>query len=572
MLTLRLKVIAASCLFLVTAVYGQTNKLVIPETLVGPTFNLTMAPSTHEFTPGVLTQTLAFNGSYLGPTLIFESQSDIELNVLNQIGEATTVHWHGMHVSPENDGGPHTVIADGSTWRPAFTVLDRATTFWYHPHLHHKTNEHVYRGLAGMIIVRDPVEAALNLPRTYGVDDIPVIIQDRQFDPSGQFVFNAGGVGAGGNTVLVNGTIDPYVELGAGVVRLRLLNGSNGRIYQIGLQNNKTFFQIGTDGGLLEQPNPLTRLRLAPGERSEILVDLSGLDGQTISLMSFSSELVRGEPGGVVMGPGPPPRPDDINGTDFQILEIRVSGTTGVLTIPDQLVTIDRIEESSANRTRPMLLNRLGDIDVINGVAMDLSVINEVIELGDTEIWSIQNVTGIPHPFHIHDIQFQILDRAGAPPEAFEAGWKDVVLVYPGEVVRFITKFEDFADPDTPYMYHCHFLGHEDLGMMGQFLVIDPDATVIERKDGPNRSFSLSSYPNPTTDWTTITYQLEKRARVKIVLYDALGREIKTMFEGWRDAGQNESIWKADGMGSGTYLIQITVDGKSRSLPVHIQR
>ncbi len=538
----------------------------------GPTFDLTMAPSTHEFTPGIATSTLGFNGSFLGPTLIFESQSAIQLNVSNQIGEATTVHWHGMHVAPENDGGPHTVIADGTTWRPAFTVLDRATTFWYHPHLHHKTNEHVYRGLAGLIIVRDPIEAALSLPRAYGVDDIPVIIQDRQFDRDGQFVFNAGGVGAGGNTILINGTIEPFVEVGAGVVRLRLVNGSNGRVYHIGLQNNRTFFQIGSDGGLLEQPNELTRLRMAPGERTEILVDLGNLDGQTVGLWSYSSELVRGEPGGVAVGPGPPPRPEDISGTDFQLLELRVSGSTSVTSIPSQLVSIERMEEASANRTRPMILNRLGDIDVINGVAMDLSVINEVVELGDTEIWSISNATGLPHPFHIHDVQFQILDRAGSPPSASESGWKDVVLVYPGETVRFITKFEDFADPDTPYMYHCHFLGHEDAGMMGQFLVIDPNATAIERGGLPDDSFTLSSYPNPTTDWTTIAYRLEQRSQVKISLFDALGREIKTLFEGWRDAGENESIWKAQGVVSGSYFIQVEVNGIPRSLPVLIQR
>jgi len=153
-----------------------------------------------------------------------------------------------------------------------------------------------------------------------------------------------------------------------------------------------------------------------------------------------------------------------------------------------------------------------------------------------------------------------------------ESGWKDVVLVYPGETVRFITKFEDFADPDTPYMYHCHFLGHEDAGMMGQFLVIDPNATALERSVFPNESFSLSSYPNPTTDWITIAYRLEQRSNIKISLFDALGRELKTLFEGWRDAGDNESIWKADGVVSGTYFIQISVNGIPRSLPVHIKR
>jgi len=352
--------IAATVLCLVTLqASAQTNSLFIPNVLNGPVFDLQMAPSTHEFTPGIQTATLGFNGSFLGPTLILEKGNQIQINVTNHIGEATTVHWHGMHVAPKNDGGPHTVIADGQTWSPAFEVLDRATTFWYHPHLHHKTNEHVYRGLAGMIIVRDPVEAALNLPRTYGTDDIPVIIQDRRFSPDGQFVFNGGGVGESGNSILVNGTLSPFVELGEGVNRLRLLNGSNARVYSIGFDDNSTFYQIGSDGGLLEAPVPLTRLRMAPGERAEVLIQLPAGINSTRTLMSYSSELVRGEPGGVPAGPGPGGN-GSLDGTDFPILEIRVSGTSTITSIPDALTTITRMTDADADRIRPMVLNNTG--------------------------------------------------------------------------------------------------------------------------------------------------------------------------------------------------------------------
>jgi len=205
-------------------------------------------------------------------------------------------------------------------------------------------------------------------------------------------------------------------------------------------------------------------------------------------------------------------------------------------------------------------------------VELDLNVINEIITLGDTEIWTVSNLTGGPHPFHIHDIQFQILDRNGVAPTASEAGWKDVVLVYPGETVRFITTFEDFADPDTPYMYHCHFLGHEDGGMMGQFIVLDPNATAIERSVFPEGDFLLSNYPNPFTDWTTISYSLEKRSNIRISVYDALGREVKTLFEGVRDAGPNETIWKAEDVSSGTYFVQIEINGIPRSHSIQIQR
>lgn len=440
--------------------------------------------------------------------------------------------------------------------------MDRATTFWYHPHLHEHTSEHVYRGLAGMIIVRDPIEAALDLPRTYGIDDIPVVIQDRQFNQQRQFVFQEGGVGQQGSTIVVNGTVDPYVELAPGINRLRLLNGSNARVYQIGLESDATFYQIGSDGGLLEAPVALNRLRMAPGERAEILLDLTGLGGSSIRIMSFSSELTRGEPGGVRGAGGPPPPPGDIDGSDFPVLEIRVSsgGTTATTTLPSSLVEMEEMLEEDADRIRPMLLNNTapgpGGRLAINGVELDMNVINEIVTLGDTEIWELTNRTGGPHPFHIHDVQFQLLDRSGEAPSPSEAGWKDVVLVYPGETVRFITKFEDFANPAIPYMYHCHFLGHEDGGMMGQFIVIDPNATAIEEVLIPDE-IGIATYPNPSVDWTTISWSQETRGHVRLEIFDMLGRSVSLLFDGQREAGSNESIWKTGNVPSGVYVVSL---------------
>ena len=298
MIMMARSLIVAFLLLSASYVQAQTNPLHIPPTLEGPTYNLTMHRTTHVFRNGVETDTYAFNESYLGPTLIMNEGEDIQINVNNRIGEATTVHWHGMHVSPENDGGPHTSFEDGETWRPTFTVLDKATTFWYHPHLHHKTNEHVYRGLAGMIIIRDDEEAALDLPRTYGVDDIPLILQDRQFNRQGQLVFNEGGAGAGGDVMVVNGTIEPYADVPAQVIRFRVVNGSGARVYNLGISDNREFYQIGSDGGLLSAPVALNRIRLAPGERAEFLLDLGGDENETLELVNYASGLNRGEPGG----------------------------------------------------------------------------------------------------------------------------------------------------------------------------------------------------------------------------------------------------------------------------------
>lgn len=546
----------------ITWVHAQTNPLHIPPTLEGPTYNLTMHRTTHTFMDGIETNTYAFNESYLGPTLIMNEGDDIQINVTNEIGESTTVHWHGMHVSPANDGGPHTAFEDGVTWSPAFTVLDKATTFWYHPHLHHKTNEQVYRGLAGMIIIRDDEEALLDLPRTYGVDDIPLILQDRQFDRRGQLIFNAGGAGAGGDVMVINGTLDPHLEVPAQVVRFRVVNGSGARVYNLGFDDNRMYQQIGSDGGLLSAPVALNRIRLAPGERAEFLVDLGSDENQTLELVNYASELNRGEPGGTGgggMGVNP------LDGTDTAFLSIRVgaTGNVPVTSIPGALVTVTRIPEVEAVRTRPIRLDGGGrgpdgpSPFTINGVSMDLTVINEVVNLDDTEIWELTNMTNTPHPFHIHDIQFYILDRNGQLPAPNEQGRKDVVLVYPNETVRFITTFDDFADPDIPYMYHCHLLGHEDAGMMGQFIVINNNNTSTEDPTPQSQSISTSSYPNPFTHQTRFAYTLPQRSDMRIEVFNVLGQRVKTIFEGTRGAGTYELIWKSGNLPGGTYLIQL---------------
>jgi bilirubin oxidase len=330
-----------------------------------------------------------------------------------------------------------------------------------------------------MKIVRDEEEAALALPRTYGTDDIPLIIQDRSFQADGAFE-----IGPLGEKMVVNGVLEPWVSLPAQVVRLRALNASNQRTYVLGMSDNRPMQLIGTDLGLLEAPVGATRLQLAPGERFEILLDLGADEGGTLSLMSYASELemgISGAGGGNGTGGGNGhggAAATVLDGADFQILEIQVGAATenAVTTIPTSLVALSRWTEEEATVTRRMVFDggEQGDPFTINGVAMDPEFINETVTLDTVEIWELENTTMMAHPFHIHDVHFFILDRNGVPPAATEAGPKDVVLVKRDETVRFITQFRDHADPEVPYMYHCHILPHEDEGMMGQFLVVAP--------------------------------------------------------------------------------------------------
>lgn len=482
------------------------QELFIPDTLSGENINLTIQEGQVQFFSGGLTQTYGINGNFLAPTLLLNQGQQVSMHVNNTLADSTTIHWHGMHVSSENDGGPHTPILPNTIWSPTFTVLDPASTYWYHPHLHHKTNNHVQRGIAGMIIVRDNDEAILNLPRTYGLDDIPVILQTKGFDGNNQIVVET----ALDTTLMVNGTIRPYKNLPAQIVRLRILNGSSERVYNLGLSNGQSFVLIGTDGGLLTAPVTLNRLKVSPGERAELLIDLSTLNGETLFLKSFGAQLSNAiygasQPG---MGAGqviPNYAQNPLNGSNFNLLEIRVVAQTSnpVLTIPTQLIADIpwTVAQSNFSRTvtfSPLVMgpNAINGPFLFDMMTFDMMMINHYIPLDNIEIWTLQNNTPISHPFHLHNVPFYILDINGVPPPAELAGRKDVVLVPAGQgTVRFITKFTDFANDSIPYMYHCHMLTHEDGGMMGQYVVQSPNSQIEEMN---TLSFSIS--PNPVLD------------------------------------------------------------------------
>jgi FtsP/CotA-like multicopper oxidase with cupredoxin domain len=343
-----------------------------------------------------------------------------------------------------------------------------------------QTGEQVLRGLAGLFLIEDAETQALRLPSEYGVDDIPLIIQDRRFNPDGSFEYLStmgdAEVGYQGDVILVNGTVDPYLELSRQRTRLRILNGSNSRIYLLGRSDGADLMVIGADGGLLERTARMKRVKLAPAERIELLVDMQ--PNQTVTLMSYppvagatgSSMFVRGAQG---------------NGDTFPIVELRAGRLEAAnISMPERLIRVPSWTPAQAARTRTFtldmttmslrrrpLLTMEGPMG-INGRSMDMKRIDVRVPLGSIEIWQIENATTLPHPLHIHDIQFRVLDRDGAPPQPHEWGLKDTVLVESGSKVRVIAEFADFADPVHPYMFHCHNLEHEDAGMMGQFVVV----------------------------------------------------------------------------------------------------
>lgn len=525
--------ITAWCLTGIHTANAQTA-IPIPDTLSGTSITLTMHQDSVQLFPGKLTQTLAFNQyAYLGPTLILNNGQNVSITVNNQISDTTNVHWHGLHVSPTNDGGPHTMIMDGMSWNPKFTVLDKASTYWYHPHFHGKTAEHAIKGAAGMIIVRDNDEAQLNLPRKYGVDDFPIVVQSAQLDSNNQFM----PFGMQDSTVFVNGVranygYSTYLNVPAQVVRLRLLNAAGERTFNFGFTGNMPFKIIGSDGGLLSAPVNANRIRVSPGERYEILLDLSAMNGQSVYLMSYGSELPTGVQGGptMPMSGGSPPMDSPLNGVDYNILLLNIGSPTAnpVTSIPTTLIPVIPIPASQSNITRTIEMTAIDMMAMdgpffFNQQLFDMERIDYYIPIDNTEIWELTNSTMVAHPFHIHDVQFYVLDRDGNLPPVYERGRKDVVFVLPQETVRFITKFETFTDTIVPYPFHCHILMHEDDGMMGQFMVVPAGFTGIN--DNFVLTQSIKVFPNPSSSF--LQFELPENELVSYRITDMSGKVVQ---------------------------------------------
>lgn len=429
----------------------QQNKLKLPvileDTNADPgvaEFSLEAQEGRTEFAEGFPADTIGYNGSYLGPVIRFSNGEKVTINVKNSLGFPTTLHWHGLVVDGEMDGGPHQGIMPGESWSPSFTIDQPAATLWYHPHLMGSSADQVYFGLAGLIYVDDQVSENLNLPDDYGVNDIPLIVQDRSFSSEGNLDYRTSMMGVvPGDTILINGTLNPYLDVNRENVRLRILNASNSENFNFRLSDDRSFLQIASDGGFLEKPISQESLVLAPGERAEIIVDFTKAGRDNISLMNENAP----------------------------ILDFNISGKEIAASIPVSLSDAAAIPDGVNPRVRVFELQNMGTTGTINGRSFDMDRIDEEVPLNETEIWVIRNLGGMMqtsgHPFHVHGTQFQIISRDGNEPPLAERGWKDTVFVKTGEEVRIKVRFSKVG----VFMYHCHILEHEDGGMMGQFRV-----------------------------------------------------------------------------------------------------
>lgn len=494
-----------------------------PSPAFTPDLDITLraAPSEIQLLPGPLTKVWTYQatvnsgnaaavqpipGSYLGPIIRVRTGQKLRVtfeNALPDPAQSSIIHWHGLHTPANVDGHTSAMVKPGERYVYEFTVTERAGTYWFHPHPHGTIGQQVIMGLAGLFLVSDQEEDKAGLPS--GAYDIPVVIQDRTFNDENQFVYspdpNSQMMGFLGERVLVDGVPDLSLDLATRAYRLRLLNGSNSRIYKLAWDTGTPLTVIGTDGGLLEQPVTRSFVMLAPGERIELWADLREVPvGTTLTLVSQTfegaegggtSDGMRGMSHGTMGGMGNGNAP--ALGAALDILRVRVTTTEAeTLTLPARLSTIQRHKlEDAINKDtpRPVALSLKGMQWRINGktFVMDEVAPEEIVRLDTLEVWEIINETnpgemmdpmGMAHPIHIHGGQFQVIGREvlpelragweGVKDGYVDEGWKDTVLVMPGERVKLLMAFRDY--PDT-YVYHCHNIEHEDAGMMRNYHV-----------------------------------------------------------------------------------------------------
>ncbi|MFK5882042.1 MAG: multicopper oxidase domain-containing protein [Sulfurospirillum sp.] len=467
-------------------VFEEERKFIVPPLYEGEikdgkrVFNLNLQKGEMEFFKGLKTETIGINAPFLGPTLRAKKDEFIKVNIKNSLGYDSTIHWHGFELPAKMDGGPHQIIKNEAIWSPEFVIKNRASMLWYHSHLLHQTGAQVYKGLAGLFIIDEDESTSVNLPSEYGVDDIPIVLQDRNFNNDGSFRYVSSMpekmMGIHGNYVLVNGVIAPTLKAKKRLIRFRILNGSNARYYLLGFSDHRKFKLVGSDGGLLEKPVSLNQIKLAPAQRVDIVVDMS--DGKDVALKSYKGALKqsRGMMGMMMGGMG--------FDMEFDLLKVESKGAkSSSAEVPSDLAKHPVWDPKIAVGVRNITLQmRMGmgmmsgdggdDNFFINGKSMDMNRIDAIAKKDTFEIWKVMNKSPMSHPLHIHNTQFKILSINGRQPYPGEAGFVDTVNVDPMGIAYIMVPFRYYSDSKVPYMFHCHILEHEDGGMMGQLLVV----------------------------------------------------------------------------------------------------
>ncbi len=463
---------------------------------------LTAAPGEAAVLPGAPTRVWKFTGrvvrgpagaltslpdSYVGPVIRLRRGQRVRIRFRNQLPEPSIVHWHGLDVPAQADGHPRLAVDSGREYVYDFDVINRAGTYWYHPHPHMRTGAQVYQGLAGLLIVSDPEEEALGLPSGNG--ELLCVLQDRRFDSGNQLVYAAGGMGMMammqtmngwlGDRVLVNGRVQPTMNVDRRTYRVRILNGSNARIYKLAWSDGTPLTVIGGDGGLMEKARTMKALTLATGQRADVLLDLSDRPaGSLLRLISLSYPADAVGRAGMMEETSSVPQ-----GAAISLMALRVSNTVGPrVSVPARISAPPEswaVNTAAPVRRVPLSFRQMNWFLAGRTFEMGAVAADETVAAGSTHIWEFVNESNpmgmmMAHPIHMHGRQFRVLSRSGAEGNPLNEGFNDsaptdTVLVLPGQTVRVQTTFSRLPGL---YLYHCHILEHEDMGMMRNFRVV----------------------------------------------------------------------------------------------------
>lgn len=434
------------------------NVLPIPpliESRRGQPVFLTLQSAHWAFNGGSKAACLGFNGLYLGPTVKVMQGDDIKLIYSNRLNESVSMQVSGLQTPGALSGGAARQISPGVDWSPILPIRQPAATCWYHANTPQHMASQIYKGLAGMWIVEDEKSKNLPIPKHYGVDDIPLIIQDKRFDNFGTPIYESAEKGFLGDTLVINGTQKPYLNVSRGWIRLRLLNASNARRYLLQLSNQRPFTLIASDQGFLPSPIVMQQLSLAPGERKEVLIDLT--DGHTVSVTAGTAatliERIRGifQPSSIL--------------TSTLIVELRPTGLLPLVTdaIPQQLV--NELPQGFSANSRTFRLDEASP--GINGNSWNINRIDTTVQQGSFERWIIEAEQ--PQSFSIQGAMFLIKSVNGAPAMPDDRGWKDTVWV--DGRVELLVSFPQSSSQHFPFVYGSQNLALRDQGIAGQLLV-----------------------------------------------------------------------------------------------------
>lgn len=461
------------------------NLLYIPPMLNDPFSDfyslpvLTIQNKTHSFFHNIASSSIGLSSSqhqldYLGPTIKVKRGDVVELSIKNLTNEETMTHWHGLHIPGSVDGSPHQLINPGESWNTTLHIQQEAATCWYHPLGYELGVQQMYLGYVGIIIIEDESNKSLNMPVTYGLDDIPLIIQDKNFDSEGKEIFDLN-TRYRGNTLVINGTVKPYITVSPGWVRFRILNATQSRVLDFSFTHGSTFYQIATDGGMLNAPIAMQKVSIAPGQRCELMLLIEEKQ-QNIALNIVDSFW------------------NDLSALALKVLVEDVACTETVLpnklrhnslnvnfNLVDTLPVAKKISTDEIETTKK---------NILQNTVFNMNEIESAIVRDKDEVWEVE-VKG-SYSFHIHGASFLVVSINGIPPES--CGWQDTVTI--GSEKKELHKMKILISFNTttyrhgvnqfqaaynstslkyhvPYLYHLVSMDEQGVSKIGQFSVIE---------------------------------------------------------------------------------------------------